>query len=101
MSTTLEKLHSAMTTKAVTSDELKLANEMIASYLEDSAKALKEAKELARQTGVPFKFDIEGLVVAFDPAAEQAELEAAAQAKEDDDDEYWCSSDEDWSNSNC
>ena len=94
----LDKIHSSMTTKAVTSDELKLANEMIASYLADSAKALKEAKELARQAGVPFKFDIEGLVVAFDPAVEEAELKAASQAK---DDEYWCSSDEDWNNSNC
>jgi hypothetical protein len=94
----LDKIHSSMTTKAVTSDELKLANEMIASYLEDSAKALKQAKELARQTGVPFKFDIEGLVVAFDPALEEAELEAVAAQKSED--EYWCSSDDDsWDSS--
>ena len=98
----LDKIHSSMTTKAVTSDELKLANEMIASYLADSAKALKEAKELARQTGIPFKFDIEGLVVAFDPAVEEAELATQeAQAAQKSEDEYWCSSDEDWNNSNC
>ena len=103
MSKTLDELHSAMTTKAITPDEIKLAAEMIASYLEDSAKALKNAKEVARQSGVPFKFDIEGLVVAFDPAAEEAELEAADQAKQDDDDDDWYASEEeeDWNSSGC
>ena len=103
MSTTLDELHSAMTTKAVTLDEIKLANEMIASYLEDSAEALKNAKDVARQTGVPFKFDIEGLVGAFDPAKEAQELEdqKAADETEAENEDYWCSSDEDWNSSGC
>ena len=93
MSTTLlEKIHSQMTTKAVTSDEIKLANEIIASYLADSAAALKNAKDVARQSGVPFKFDIEGLVVAFDPDKEEAELEADRLQKEAEEEEGWCSS---------
>jgi hypothetical protein len=90
-----------MTTKAVTVDEIQLATEMIASYLKDSAEALKNAKDVARQSGVPFKFDIEGLLVAFDPAIEEEKLKAEAQAQQDEDDN-WCSSDdEDWDNSNC
>ena len=71
-----------MTTKAVTSDEIKLANEIVASCWADSAAALKNAKDVARQSGVPFKFDIEGLVVAFDPDKEEAELEADRLQKE-------------------
>ncbi len=91
-------MESAMTTKAVTLDEIKLATEMIASYLEDSATALEHAREIARQSGIPFKFDIQGLQVAFDPAKEAEEEAAAEQAKQDDD--SWNSS-EDWDDSNC
>jgi len=84
-------------------DSIKLANEMIASYLKDSAEALKNAKEVARQIGVPFKFDIEGLVVAFDPVKEAQELEDLKTETENENEDYWCSSDEDedWNNSGC